>query len=130
MAGLFFCYPTQISFEPTMLIQGGPWRINQCDIRSTSKMASVALVTMARAGRAPPPFSRWSRCHRLCRYTGTIMPMAMLPIAAMRFIIAKADADGWADVTLTESAIGGLEEVVVLVRRDVDFKVSRPDCAV
>lgn len=32
-----------------MVVQGGPWRFDQCDIRSCTEMASVALVTLDHA---------------------------------------------------------------------------------
>ena len=47
--GIFFCFLTRTAYEPTMVVQGGPWRFDQCDIRSTSEIASVALVTLDRA---------------------------------------------------------------------------------
>ena len=47
--GLFFCYLTRVSYEPTMVVQGGPWRFDQCDIRSSTELASVALITLDRA---------------------------------------------------------------------------------
>ena len=47
--GLFFCYLTRFTYEPTMVVQGGPWRFDQCDIRSSTVLASVALITLDRA---------------------------------------------------------------------------------
>ena len=46
--GVFMCFLTKMSDEPTLVVQGGPWRFDQCDIRSSSDKASVAMVTLER----------------------------------------------------------------------------------
>ena len=48
LGGIFICFLTKMSDEPTLVVQGGPWRFDQCDIRSSSDKASVAMVTLER----------------------------------------------------------------------------------
>ena len=50
--GIFFCFLTRLTYEPTLVVQGGPWRFDQCDIRSSTQRASVALVTLDKSDSA------------------------------------------------------------------------------
>ena len=48
MGGLFSTYITKQSFEPSIIVQGGPWRFDQCEIRSSSEIQSIALFVCMR----------------------------------------------------------------------------------